>query len=102
MYYGWFLLLQFTHLSLSGEANFSQTPILSISNICTGSPPLPPFSASFSPRGDRITAVVPVRSCGAHSVIYVIVTLYLAGSKRVTQIVFLPDKHCLVDLMLII
>lgn len=62
---------------------------------------LPPFSASFSPQGDRITAAMPVPSCGAHSVTYVIVTLYLAGSKRVTQIVFLPDKNCLVDLMLI-
>lgn len=59
-----------------------------------------PFPASFSPQGDRITAVVPVPGCDVHSVIYVIVTLYLAGSGRVTQIVFLPDKNCPVDLML--
>lgn len=62
---------------------------------------LPPFSASFSPQGDRITAVVPVPSCGVHSVINVTVTLHLAGSKRVTQIVFLLDKNCLIDLMFI-
>lgn len=68
----------------------TQSSLLVIFSQCHHS--LPPFSASFSPQGDRIAAVVPVPSCGVLSVIYVIVTLYLSGSGRVTQIVFLPEK----------
>ena len=92
--------------SLTSAAEVKQTFLKTQSSLLVifsqAHHPLPPFSASFSPQGDRIIAVMPVQSCGAHSVIHVIVTLYLASSKRVTQIVFLPDKHCLVDLMLII